>query len=156
MTKCAVFPVIDLPATGRRIEKSRKAAGLSVKDVQAYFGFEYPQAVYKWQHGECLPTVDNLLALSRLFETPMENLLVYEDQEVPFLDERPFSFFWGIKKAPVTTGCTIFCRLFMCVRLFIRHESARSACSKEHAACGSWALCFRRISPLRSERMRRL
>lgn len=82
MTKCAVFPVIDLPATGRRIEKSRKAAGLSVKDVQTYFGFEYPQAVYKWQHGECLPSVDNLLALSRLFETPMEDLLVYEDQEV--------------------------------------------------------------------------
>lgn len=88
MTKCAVFPVIDLPATGRRIEKSRKAAGLSVKDVQTYFGFEYPQAVYKWQHGECLPSVDNLLALSRLFETPMEDLLVYEDQEV-------FHVFWG-------------------------------------------------------------
>lgn len=87
MTKCTVFPVIDLTETGRQIEKSRKAAGLSVKDVQAYFGFEYPQAVYKWQHGECLPSVDNLLALSRLLGTPMEDLLVYEDQEVPY--------FWG-------------------------------------------------------------
>lgn len=84
MTKCTVFPVIDLTETGRQIEKSRKAAGLSVKDVQAYFGFEYPQAVYKWQHGECLPSVDNLLALSRLLGTPMEDLLVYEDQEVPY------------------------------------------------------------------------
>ena len=84
MTNVTVFPVIDLPATGRKIEKSRKAAGLSVKDVQAYFGFEYPQAVYKWQHGECLPSVDNLLALSRLLGTPMEDLLVYEDQEVPY------------------------------------------------------------------------
>lgn len=87
MTKLAAFPVIDLAKTGRMIERSRKAAGLSVKDVQTYFGFEYPQAVYKWQHGECLPSVDNLLALSRLLGRPMEDLLVYEDQEVPY--------FWG-------------------------------------------------------------
>ena len=84
MTKVTAFPVIDLAKTGRMIERSRKAAGLSVKDVQTYFGFEYPQAVYKWQHGECLPSVDNLLALSRLLGTPMEDLLVFEDQEVPY------------------------------------------------------------------------
>ncbi len=93
MTNVTVFPVIDLPATGRKIEKSRKAAGLSVKDVQAYFGFEYPQAVYKWQHGECLPSVDNLLALSRLLGTPMEDLLVYEDQEVPYFWPKGFFCF---------------------------------------------------------------
>ena len=114
MTKCAVFPVIDLPATGRRIEKSRKAAGLSVKDVQAYFGFEYPQAVYKWQHGECLPTVDNLLALSRLFETPMENLLVYEDQEVPFFGRKAFFLFWGKKKHPSPPDARFLSALYVC------------------------------------------
>lgn len=93
MTKCTVFPVIDLAETGRMIERSRKAAGLSVKDIQTYFGFEYPQAVYKWQHGECLPSVDNLLALSRLLGTPMEDLLVFEDQEVPyFWAERSYLF----------------------------------------------------------------
>ena len=48
---------------------------------QAYFGFEYPQAIYKWQHGECLPTVDNLLALARLLRVPMEDLLVYDEPE---------------------------------------------------------------------------
>lgn len=116
MSKCTAFPVIDLSATGRMIEKSRKAAGLSVKDVQAYFGFEYPQAVYKWQHGECLPSVDNLLALSRLLGRPMEDLLVYEDQEVPYFWPRDF---FGIKKAPVTTGCAIFRRHFMCVWLLL-------------------------------------
>jgi len=85
MAVCNGFPVIDLLATGRRIEQRRKAAGLSVRDVQAYFGFEYPQAVYKWQHGECLPSVDNLLALSKLLQVPMEDLLVYEDREVPLI-----------------------------------------------------------------------
>ena len=76
------YPVIDLAKTGRRIERQRREAGLTVRDLQAYFGFEYPQAIYKWQHGECLPTVDNLLALSRLLRVSMEDLLVYEDQGV--------------------------------------------------------------------------
>ena len=76
------YPVIDLVETGRCIERQRRQAGLTVRDLQAYFGFEYPQAIYKWQHGECLPTVDNLLALARLLRVSMEDLLVYEDQGV--------------------------------------------------------------------------
>ena len=84
MAECKIFPVINLAGTGRSIERCRKAAGLSVRDVQAYFGFEYPQAIYKWQHGECLPSVDNLLALARLLRVKMEDLLVYDDLEVPF------------------------------------------------------------------------
>ena len=76
------YPVINLAETGRRIERQRRQAGLTVRDLQTYFGFEYPQAIYKWQHGECLPTVDNLLALARLLRVPMEDLLVYEDREV--------------------------------------------------------------------------
>ena len=77
-----VYPVIDLAETGRSIERHRRQAGLTVRDLQTYFGFEYPQAIYKWQHGECLPTVDNLLALARLLRVSMEDLLVYEDQGV--------------------------------------------------------------------------
>ena len=85
MTECSVFPVIDLAMTGRNIQRLRQKAGVTVRDLQAYFGFEYPQAIYKWQHGECLPSVDNLLALARVLRVPMEDLLVYEDREVPHL-----------------------------------------------------------------------
>ena len=88
MAKTVSFPVIDLKSTGGNIESCRREAGLSVRELQDYFGFEYPQAIYKWQHGECLPTVDNLLALSRILEVRMEDLLVYEDQEVSFLYAR--------------------------------------------------------------------
>ena len=89
MEKTISFPVINLKGTGSNIEKCRRDAGLSVRDLQTYFGFEYPQAIYKWQHGECLPTVDNLLALSRILEVRMEDLLVYDDQEVfPFYEGR--------------------------------------------------------------------
>ena len=81
MTKVS-FPVIDLQQTGRNIERCRREAGMSVRELQTYFGFEYPQAIYKWQHGECLPTVDNLLALAKILRVSMEDLLVYEAQEV--------------------------------------------------------------------------
>jgi len=70
------FPVIDMSATGKNIRSLRLQHGLTVRDVQAYFGFEEPRAVYKWQNGESLPSVDNLYALSRLLETPMDQILV--------------------------------------------------------------------------------
>ena len=70
------FPVIDLAATGENIVRLRRARGLTVRELQAYFGFEEPRAIYKWQCGSSLPTVDNLYALSNLLEVPMNEILV--------------------------------------------------------------------------------
>ena len=70
------FPVIDLAATGENIARLRKDRGMTVRDLQSWFGFEEPQAIYKWQKGKSLPTVDNLYALSKLLDVPMEEILV--------------------------------------------------------------------------------
>ena len=70
------FPVIDPVATGANIRRLRAERGLSVRDLQTYFGFEEPQAIYKWQKGKSLPSVDNLYALGALLEVPMEEILV--------------------------------------------------------------------------------
>ena len=70
------FPVIDLAATGSRIKELRKERGYSVRDLQQYFGFDDPRAIYKWQKGDSLPTVDNLFALARLLEVPVDDILV--------------------------------------------------------------------------------
>ncbi len=70
------FPVIDLAATGENISRLRRAKGLTVREVQSYFGFEEPQAIYKWQRGKSLPSVDNLYALSTLLEVSMNEILV--------------------------------------------------------------------------------
>ena len=70
------FPVIDMVETGKNIVRLREDRGMTVRDVQAYFGFEEPQAIYKWQSGKSLPTVDNLYALGVLLEVPMEEILV--------------------------------------------------------------------------------
>lgn len=83
MYQYTAFPTIDMKRTGKAIEQARKARGLSVREVQEYFGFEYPQAIYKWQWGETLPSVDNLFALAKLLRVNMQDLLVEYDREVP-------------------------------------------------------------------------
>ena len=73
------IPVIDMIGTGKRIRQLRIAAGLSVKDVQEIFGFSTPQAVYKWQQGAAMPTIDNLVVLSVTFGVAIDDIIVLED-----------------------------------------------------------------------------
>ncbi len=72
------MPVIDMAATGRNITKLREAAGLTVRDLQDIFGFATPQAIYKWQHGTAMPTVDNLVVLAAVLEVPMDAIIVVD------------------------------------------------------------------------------
>ena len=77
------MPVINMAATGNRIYALRKAAGLTVRDLQNIFGFATPQAIYKWQNGTALPAIDNLVVLSAVFDVAIDAILVI-DQEGTF------------------------------------------------------------------------
>ena len=70
------IPVINMKATGQNIRSLRQQAGLSVANLQQIFGFSTPQAIYKWQRGTALPTVDNLVILAAVFNTGINNILV--------------------------------------------------------------------------------
>ena len=83
-----VMPVIDVKETGKNILHLRQMRNLSVKDLQQVFGFETPQAIYKWQHGTALPTVDNLVILSIIFEVKMEDILVLSEKKEMKMCER--------------------------------------------------------------------
>ena len=72
------FPVIDMAATGENIKRLRIERGLTVRDLQQYFGFEEPQAIYKWQRGETLPTVENLAALACILDVAIEEILAVD------------------------------------------------------------------------------
>ena len=72
------IPTINLIETGKNIEKLRKSAGYSVRELQIIFGFATPQAIYKWQHGAALPTVDNLVLLSAIFKVSINEILVID------------------------------------------------------------------------------
>jgi len=70
------LPVIDMVRTGQNIARLRKQAGLSVKDLQDIFGFATPQAIYKWQQGAALPTIDNLVVLAAILQVRLDDILV--------------------------------------------------------------------------------
>ncbi len=72
------IPAIDMAATGKNIAKLRKDAGLSVKDLQIVFGFTTPQAIYKWQHGTAMPTIDNLVVLSMIFDVHIDDIIIID------------------------------------------------------------------------------
>ena len=73
------IPTVDLIKTGENITNMRKEAGMSVKDLQEIFGFGTPQAIYKWQQGAALPTVDNLVVLSVIFGKTIDEILVLDN-----------------------------------------------------------------------------
>ena len=73
------IPVIDMTATGINITRLRVNTGLTVKDLQDIFGFSTPQAIYKWQRGMALPTVDNLVVLAAVFGVRIEDILIFQD-----------------------------------------------------------------------------
>ncbi|MCR4674603.1 MAG: helix-turn-helix domain-containing protein [Lachnospiraceae bacterium] len=81
------YPVINTEAAGQRIRELRMQNHLTVEGVADSLGLESVQAIYKWQRGESLPSVDNLYALSKLLGTTIEYILEgdhsreYEDDE---------------------------------------------------------------------------
>lgn len=75
------MPTVNLTMTGANIRAIRKQRGLSVKDLQDIFGFATPQAIYKWQQGATLPSVDHLVVLASIFDVPMEKILVIEGEQ---------------------------------------------------------------------------
>ena len=50
-----------------------------IHDLQAVFGFNSPQAIYKWQNGTALPTVDNLIVLAALLQVRIDDIIITDN-----------------------------------------------------------------------------
>ena len=70
-----LFPVIDKKKTGIHLRRIMDERALSVKDVQQYLGLGSIQSIYHWLNGISMPTIDNLYALSELFQLPVDEML---------------------------------------------------------------------------------
>ncbi|MBR4605106.1 MAG: helix-turn-helix transcriptional regulator [Lachnospiraceae bacterium] len=79
-----IYLSIQQKETGNRIKRLLKENGYTVKDVQGAMGFENPQAIYKWLAGRSLPSLDNLIILSKILHASMEDILVI-DGDIAFL-----------------------------------------------------------------------
>lgn len=102
-----VFPMIDLKATGRRIKELREQRGISVRQLQTFLGFEQPQAIYKWQRGECLPTFDNMYAMACFFHVKVDEILVGNRQDFDIFWLQEISRGWSATRRPILWGCHI-------------------------------------------------
>ena len=75
-----MMPTINMVATGKNIKRLRKAAGISVRDLQDVFDFRTPQAIDKWQRGEAMPTIDNLVILAVVFQVKIDDILILDER----------------------------------------------------------------------------
>ncbi|MBR4457007.1 MAG: helix-turn-helix transcriptional regulator [Solobacterium sp.] len=78
MANSFAFPVIDMKKTGANIKYLREQNGMSVRQLQEVFGFSSPQSIYKWQWGDTLPDLPNLLLMANLWGVSVEQILVLE------------------------------------------------------------------------------
>lgn len=69
---------INLEATGKNIRKIRRSEGISVRHLQAVLGLSSEQAIYKWENGKCLPTIDNLVILADALGVTVDEILIVE------------------------------------------------------------------------------
>ncbi len=72
-----IYVSIQQEQTGNRIKELISNEGYSVRDIQEFMGFDNPQAVYKWLKGKSMPSIDNLLILSKVLHTSIDELIVY-------------------------------------------------------------------------------
>lgn len=64
--------------TGKRIQRLMAERGVSVRELQEQMELESAQAVYKWIHGQALPTTENMMMLAKILNVPMEELIVMD------------------------------------------------------------------------------
>lgn len=69
---------INMEETANNIKQLMDDNNMSVKDVSIGCGFRGPQAVYKWIHGDALPSIDNLVILAELLGVTINELIVIE------------------------------------------------------------------------------
>jgi len=90
--KANTIPTINIVKTGKRIEMLRVKNQYSVRQLTEIFGFSSGQAIYNWQKGKALPTIDNFLILAKLFGVTVEEILVTEEVECTAMENVVYPF----------------------------------------------------------------
>ena len=70
-----MFPTINKKETGVNLRRIMDMRGVKPKDIQEYLGLGCVQSVYRWLDGVSMPTVDNLYAISKMLQVPMDSIV---------------------------------------------------------------------------------
>lgn len=71
-----MIPTINVEETGMKIDMLIHDSEYSVRDISEELGFTTPHPVYKWMNGQCLPTLDHLVALAAILNVNIDDILV--------------------------------------------------------------------------------
>lgn len=71
-----IIPNVNVIATGARINQLMLDAGMTIQDMQKVFGFNTPQAIYKWVKGGALPTIGHLAILAATLGVSMDEIVI--------------------------------------------------------------------------------
>ena len=70
--------VINLSLTSSNLKKYRIQAGYSVHEIQKVLSFSSPEAIYAYEKGKYLPTIDNLIVLADVYNVKLDELIVWD------------------------------------------------------------------------------
>ena len=66
---------IDMDMTGKMIRNRIHAAGFTAKDVADACCLANPNAVWRWQKGQAVPALDNLVIIAGMCECKLDDLI---------------------------------------------------------------------------------
>lgn len=70
--------VINVSLTSSNLKKYRIQAGYSVREIQKVLSFSSPEAIYAYEKGKYLPTIDNLIVLADVYNVKLDELIVWD------------------------------------------------------------------------------
>ena len=75
MSEMITIKVVDILRTGLSLQAAREAAGLTRREVSERLGLSNQNAIYKWEKGLNLPTIDNLINLCDMYGVTVESVV---------------------------------------------------------------------------------
>lgn len=98
------YPIIDMEKTGEWLRYLCKRKNITVTEIQEKLRIASNQAVYAWFNGKTLPSLNNMLALSDLIGVEINDMVVDNINEHPFLrriglyDKRLAMYYYKLRR----------------------------------------------------------
>ena len=85
------YLMIDRKRTAERIKFYMRYNSIKPADIQKYLGLTCVQTVYRWLDGINIPSIDNLYALSQLFDVKVDDMLAGNRKNIsPYIPYRKY------------------------------------------------------------------
>jgi len=91
------YPIINRKETAATLKRLMRQQGITARDIQEYLNLACVQSVYRWTAGISIPTIDNLYALSQLFQMPIDSFVCgsrHIRKEVQMMTKEEYAAKW--------------------------------------------------------------